>query len=409
MKLNYKIIFTINLLHDYYADGKSRDFTIAASPETEELLRSMGMLARSTDHGLVIMAREGDTPGTCFIPIKKNANLCFYMKLKPGQFVNYTNIEWNPVSGQRFYFSNRTNNKRGTILNLSKPVAAYADTVTYAPGALAKDPLSNDIYEAAKGSSNADKHALTPANAFWNKLGDIQYTTAEGDLLDVCGAQYFFSLTASSFSIEIFGLNRTTGAFDVPMAPLQTQRFDDPVDGVPIDMTGLDKGRYAVTVNGVTKFVYCDAALKSNEICGVIEIFCDLDGANDYAFATEAAPVPPATQPVFTIKRCDYTIRFRNRRTVWKYIVKTANVTAIQDENLDAAKRYTFNKTGLEFVSDKPIPFTETPIKLFKPQFAAGPSDPSPLPNAAGDMLKKTKLNLADNYEYYCAEIYLNF
>jgi hypothetical protein len=105
------------------------------------------------------------------------------MKLKPGRFINYTNIEWNPAAGQRFYFTNRANNKRATVLNLSKEMADYADTVTYVPGMLAKDPVTKEVYEALKGSSNADKHGLTSPGNYWAKLGDIEYVTANGDLL----------------------------------------------------------------------------------------------------------------------------------------------------------------------------------------------------------------------------------
>jgi len=413
MKLNYKTIFNIELLHDYYANGKCSDFNLVPSPDCEELLRAQGMIVQQiSDNSLIVMAREGFSANTCFIPLNKSSVLRFYMKLKPGRFINYTNIEWIPVTGQRFYFNNRADNKRGSVLNLSKPVADYADTITYVPGMLAKDAATKEVYEAMKGSSNTDKHGLTGPGNFWSKFGDIQYATAAGDLLNCCGSSFFFNITGINFSIEIFRLNKTLGTFTTPAfpeSPVQTMRFDKQVDGVAVDMSGLEKGRYEIKVNGITKAVYYDPSLLSNEICGVVEIFCDLDGADDYAFATEALPVPPETQPVFTIKARNYTIRFANRRTLWKYIAKTANLTAIEDTNADPAKRFSFAVTGMEFISDKPVPFTEKPIRLFKPHFVTGPSDPPPLSNASGELLKKQKLQPADNYEYYCSEIYLNY
>ena len=411
MKLNYKTIFNIEILHDYYANGKCSDFTLLPSADCEELLRAQGMIVhQAADNLLVVMAREGTAADTCFIPLNKTSVFRFYMKLKPGRFINYTNIEWNPVTGQRFYLNNRADNKRGAVLNLSKPVADYDNTVTYIPGSLAKDAGTKEVYEAMKGSSNADKHGLTDPANFWSKLGDIEYVTATGDLVHCCGSSFFFNIAGKNFSIEIFRLNKVLGTYTTPAfpeAPLQTMYFDEQVDGVAIDMSGLEKGRYDIKVNGVTKPVYYDPALVSNAICGVVEIFCDLDGVNDYAFATEAAPVPPETQPVFTIKPRNYTIRFANRRTLWKYIAKTANLTGIVDTNADVAKRFLFTATGMEFMTDKPVPFTQKPIKLFKPSFVMGPSDPPPLPNASGEMLKKQKLQPADNYEYYCSEIYL--
>jgi hypothetical protein len=413
MRLNYKTLFKIELLHDYYADGKCNDFTLLPSSDCEELLRAQGMIIQqATGNSLTVMTREGFTPGTCFIPVNKSSIFRFYMKLKPGRFINYTNIEWNPVTGKRFYFNNRANNKRGTVLNLSKEIADYTDTVTYVPGMLAKDPVTKEVYEAFKGSSNADKHGFTSPGNYWSKLGDIEYATADGDLLNCCGTSFFFNVAGTYFSIEIFRLNKTTGAYTTPVfpdAPVQTISFDKTVEGVSVDMAGLDKGRYEIKVNGITKAVYYDPSLLSNDICGVVEIFCDLDGANDYAFATEAAPVAPETQPVFTIKPRNFTIRFANRRSLWKYIAKSANLTAINDVNADAAKRYSFTVNGMEFLSDKPIPFTEQPIKLFIPHFGIGSSDPPPLPNAAGELLKKQKINPGDSYEFYCSEIYLNY
>jgi hypothetical protein len=168
MRLNYKTLFKIELLHDYYADGKCNDFTLLPSSDCEELLRAQGMIIQqATGNSLTVMTREGFTPGTCFIPVNKSSIFRFYMKLKPGRFINYTNIEWNPVTGQRFYFNNRANNKRGTVLNLSKEIADYTDTVTYVPGMLAKDPVTKEVYEAFKGSSNADKHGFTSPGNYW--------------------------------------------------------------------------------------------------------------------------------------------------------------------------------------------------------------------------------------------------
>lgn len=88
----YKELFSLNLMHDYYSDGKCPDFNITPTPECKEFLEDYHIIFKNKITGiqLVVATNDGSTP---FIDISDVSKFTFYMKLNESAFGNYTVLD----------------------------------------------------------------------------------------------------------------------------------------------------------------------------------------------------------------------------------------------------------------------------------------------------------------------------
>ncbi|MBE7169596.1 MAG: hypothetical protein INR73_03355 [Williamsia sp.] len=378
--------------------------------------------------------------------------LRFYLKLKNPLLLNYTNIDPSYGRGKKFYFSNTANNADNGTCYLSAPVPPFANDKPYFPGNLAKDARTGTVYEALKKYTSKKKTDLTdPAlwsakglqnpgspiaeykagkayqpgdlvkaasgdlfeavrrhtgnsakdlenRALWSARGQgqLQYAT-DNDLIFCCGSKCILPVPEPVKKADVavlgYNFNAASPAYDLPARESGSQTFSSPVASVPVDLSGLPPGKYAIRINKETTYIYYDPAVEFSTLFGVIEIYNHLPGQDAYAFLTDEEQ----------IKTADYQLLFPVRRVLWKYIRKDGRADAITDTG-DTG--YQFSLKGDEFISSVPMPFSESPLKTLRLDFNTHDFRLFPLPNPSVERLRKC---VQDEYEYLCSEVNLNY
>lgn len=389
MNLNYKILFTTEILHSYYANSDCKDFEIVPSSETKQLLKDQGMMYKVVGNKLLV-AINCDSLSKPFVQLGSTKKLSFYLKLVNGNFNNFTNIEYEPNELKRFYFSNINQNEIATFLYLNKKIPIYDPATKYAPGSLAANQF-DEIFEAVKSSNSANVHGLGET-AIWIKKDKKQCATAQ-DLIELSPVYYNFSVTpAKVFAIDVFGLNTATNNYDVAVTDTKNLTYDDMQSIVPVNLNGLPAGKYKVVVNGEEKEIYYDNIAVYDNIFGVIEIFNHLSAANDFSLL----------DAVGVVKEKTFTLQFASRSVIWKYLARTADITSVKD----SSNTFTFSSPAAKvFTSAVPISLSETPIKTFFLESVSF-GNITPVANPGNNRLS-TIVQSGD--VYYCAETYLNY
>lgn len=389
MQVTYKILFTVDILNDYYRDGRCADFKVMPSEETASLLKKYNMLYRMTGNRLVILVKikDDNTPVT---PIDPNTKFSFYMDLQTPAFVNFTNINLDALATKRFYFSNLNGNENDNRFNLTAPVEDYNDDTNYTVGQFADDGTGN-IFECIQGTQGNDT-----TTAFWVARGKKQYASMN-DMRD--RKTMIFDYTApepavDTFKVNVFSINKIVNTYN-NVAKTQTQKFSKATRNIRIDMSDLNRGSYHIEVNKKGIDTYSDDSFVFGGYFGVIEIFSHLPNGNAFAFLDNAGKVIEKT----------YTLRFANRMAFWKYITPKQGILSIKDKD----SQYEFdpaNGPSADFISTTPIPisqasktFTLDLVKHINSKEA--PVAPGPDLMVSGVVTKKD-----DNL---CYNIYLNY
>jgi len=177
MNTAYKILFAVDLLNEYYSNGKCTDISILPSLSTAQLMRDRRMLCKTVGNKLVVLIKvkdefEGANADKPFVPLGDDVKFLFYLQLDKPVFTAYTNIDDDAFKTKRYYFSNIFETKSGTVLNLSAPLDSYSSAIAYKPGDLVTDGGSV-AFECVK-----DKLAGVDDNATeaWRKLGKWEVT-----------------------------------------------------------------------------------------------------------------------------------------------------------------------------------------------------------------------------------------
>jgi len=392
MTLRYKILFSVDIRHDYYADGKSNDFEISPSPETVLVLKGQGMLLKVVENKLIVLIRV-DENGKALIDFSKNGKLTFFMKLNNTYFNNFTNLGYHPADPEKYYFSNINQAKSESELYLSSKILQYNNANDYPIGTLASNS-SDTVFEAIKPSSNALKRALTNKD-YWMNRGKVQYVNS-GDLVEVTPFVYLFKTVSNTdFTVNIYTLNYNTGAYDEPVTDTLHLSFSNPQTSVPVRLEKLPKGCYRIEVNGESRHIYTDSNAVYNNIFGIIEIFNFLPASNAFALFNTFGI---AKNPLFTI-------HFPNRALIWKYAARSNDVLSIKDSRPPPYRLSFIPLAGNEFISAKPIPVSQRPLKTLSIESAAL-GNISAIANPGTERLGTIEI---DGDTYYSAEVRLNY
>ncbi len=153
MLRKFELLFSINLDHDYYADGLSSDFEIVPTNSCRKILTDYSLLFKPVNdqsRGLIIYERKAedkDDPGTILKEITKETRLTFLLKLKEPFFFNYTNLEdlRDIDKGRIFFFTNlqpngqldgRVDDSDGTISLTRREYASVEDALPFKSNSL---------------------------------------------------------------------------------------------------------------------------------------------------------------------------------------------------------------------------------------------------------------------------------
>jgi len=399
MTMSYKILFSVDLLNDYYKDGLCSDFSIIPSSETAILLKNFQLVYKNIGNRLVILSKlkKDDNPvenGKPFTPINTDAKFVFYLSLNKPDFISFSNINLDGLRTKRFYFTNLNKNKHQTFSHLTAPIDNYDNTKQYLPGDLADDGTKK-IFECIKTSTGHN----TTDTAFWMSRDDVQFGSAT-DFIQPTNAifNYHASNADTLFKVNVFGFDAITNNYTL-LALTNTLTFIAPTTNMQIDLSKLNKGKYRITINTEELFAYVDDDFIYGGYFGAIEIFSFFPNGDDFAFLD--ANGKPAEK--------EYFIRFANRLAKWKYITPKHGVIDITHPS----NKYTFNPEPLPppnteyFESNIPVPLTQFPEEFtlqVSPQLgSSSPRAPGPDISVPGVITKP-----APGDDFYC-NIYINY
>ncbi len=390
MNLSYAILFSVELMHDYYTDQRCPDFTIIPTAETAVDLKNMGMIYRFAGNLLYVLVRV-DGNGLPLIPIAPNKNFVFAMVLDHVHFYNFTNLSDTPSASKRYYFSNTNQNQSGADVLLQTKIALYNNAANYNIGYLVATNTGN-VYEALKpGAGNA----LTNTDAWLNR-NKVQYVNG-GDLITLAPYIASFAVTpASTFTINVNGLNAAGTAYDQNVLDAINLTYKTPQSNIQLKLDNLAPGKYKIDINGQSNLVYIDSNLAaSRNVFGIINI------VNNYPSTSVFGLFDGSGKPYKT----RFTIRFASRSIIWRYIARTSDITSVNDSR-PAADKYTFVAGDPnEFLSVKPIPFNQQPVTTISVE-SNSLGNISPIANPTISRLGTVK---KDGFDYYCAELHLNY
>jgi hypothetical protein len=391
MMLGYQILAMVEVLNDYFSDGLCTDLTFTPAADTAGVLKGQRLLCKTVGSNFVLLTQVDPQSGTSPITLPALTKLRFYISVNNPAFINYTNINYAPLTAGKYYFTNLNQTTLSGTLYLNEKVPKYNNANTYNTGDLVDDG-TNTIFEAIQGSSTTNKQDTTKT-AYWLKKGQAQYVNG-GDLVTLTGSNYQPSApNATSFTVNIYTLDTTTNQYNVQVLGI-TQNFPVAQTPAAIDLTGLPVGLYRVSINAKDTYIYLDDAATNQNILGVLELFNHLPAANDFSLFNASG------QP----KQSTFTLRFANRSAIWKYIARTADVTGLKDTATGSV--YTFSSPATNtFVSNIPIPFRDQPISTITVQSTSL----GDVPNIANpDANRLSPVFQGGQWSYY-AEKYLNY
>ena len=418
MTTAYKILFAIDLQHEYYANGKCTDISIVPSAETALLLKNRQMLYKMVGNKFVVLVKVKDSSAGAdadkpFVSWNTDEKFVFFLQLDKPVFTTITNIDFDLFTRRRFYFSNIFETKTGTALHLSAPVDTYSNTTAYKPGDMVKDGTAA-VFECIRSTTGNDT-----GTAFWFGRGENSFSTKKDMYPFISRLTNFKAKTAATvFNIRLFAFNPVSKLYDkevkikenvIPVGSIPTKN-------VQVNMQQLPNSRYVIKINdedhesgtdadgNPIPFYLSDEVVNSNYF-GVVEIFGKPAADPAFSLLDTTGKVKDKLDGMGKSVWLNYLIQFACKMATWKYIARTGKVISIEDETA----AFTFIKTTVDqqdiFESNIPIRLSEKPVMFDLLLTNAVSSQPPPAPNP--DPLI-TGIISRNNTDYYCT-IYLNY
>jgi hypothetical protein len=404
-------LFTVELLHAYFANGQCNDFNIVPAGRTLPAMQGYRIVTKQYANVLYGAIQLSGSTGSYplsppaspmgarpFITPTPDMQLTFYLQLQHSLFFNYTNLPSSYPPGTVYYFTNRNDN-RANGKNFLSAFLAYNNTVAYGPGELATDS-SGTVFECI--ATAAAGVAPSAANsAYWSPVDKNQYAS-ETDALRWMPSLSTWSFTGglqNSVSVKVWGYNAGTADYTASLVSLNLS-FTKPLPSFTLDLSGLSPGKYHLTVKGNNqavpddRWIYLDDELQGQDVFAVIDLYNDSGLAGPYQLLNAGGML---LSPV-------YSCAFLNRSTIWKYVIASGTTGTITD----TAGVYKFTTpASATLYSLSPIPLTETALSL---DLAIGTIPPySHIACPSPQRLVSYQPNPPSGDVYSCSEVYLNY
>ncbi len=378
--IQYNPLFTLELLHKFYANGACIDFTIQPSAQTAFLLRGNNIIAKQYQHELYT-GIEVNTTANPFILPAEGAQFTFFLQLNNPAFFNYTNLPASFPRNKIYYFTNRNINSNNGKSFLSQPTP-YNNTKNYKPGDIATTP-GGVTFRAIRSN-----HNITPAPGNdWLEIDANRYLS-DNDILTLLPSvsTYPFVVPQLTATIEVKGYNTIASDYSA-LVISKTISFIQAVNSFTLDLSSLQSGKYVLTVNGAEQMIYINDEIQKNKAFAVIDLYNDNTLPDDYRMFDGT-----------TLRSPFYSIFFLNRATIWKYTLLSTNGTVS-----DLAGIYHFSSLPHTASSLSPIPLSEKALNL---KLNIGTQEYSPIACASPQRLARFS-TATDTYD--CSEIFLNY
>ena len=226
MDINFNTLFDVDIFHEYYKDGLSKDFDITPSDECKELMKDYRLIFRTTSTGFKVSfsADENDDP---VIPIDYQIKLVFLLSVKNSYLLNYSDLPIDKIKNTVYYFSN---------YNLE-----------------------------------------LPNQSILHKESDY---VSSGDRLDLKSETFSVQVASEENEVDL-------SILDIDESALISKSFrtNENIADIQIDLYPFSPGKFKLLIDGneETEF-YADSKIMGKVVFGVIEIFFDPDGEIPQAY-----------------------------------------------------------------------------------------------------------------------------
>lgn len=350
----YKILFTVTLRHDYYANKACNDFTAVPAPDCTELIKQYHLIYRQSGNKIIVLtpAKEGKPE----IEMDVNLVFRFYLFCNNVYFSQFTGWNQDFNGGKKFYASNQHNNFSEANRYLTRPMEKYSNDNEYNQGDLV---VSDDgtVHECLQfNPKKPNSKALTDAD-FWRKLKDnkTQYVTGAEQLAFTRNLLSLVNTSAAVIRVDAFDNDKKD--FKTKLVEHTVSSDGNRTETVKI-FSSLPAGRYKLTVDNQARILYYDPAAAT--AWGVVEIHHHSElPADMQILAGKKLPVDKNDASKLAPK--NFIIHFHNRSVLWRYNLRLMKPEyAISDSS---PVKFSFEKIDSSFISKEPIPLTEEPLK----------------------------------------------
>ncbi|MBE0662681.1 MAG: hypothetical protein IH597_09450 [Bacteroidales bacterium] len=399
--ITYNKLFEVKILHHFFLNkGETvfdsmtdedkaltmlqydvRDFfDIYPSPECQKTLNAHNCVFKATSQGIIIGVRaesDDQNPPTLslFNPFDDDQVFTFVIQLKDMGFMNYTALPFIGNSGKMYVFRNLTSGSSRSFPSISSNPPVYEADTEYYPGDMLGNHPDNltTLFTALNKTTNpvtnsvdwmietlADNVPLAYVN-----IND-QHSVVRGMLL------YKVSETDVTPSITV---KTAAGVTITPEINILAGEYRT----VQVDMRGFPDGFYTIHFESADPIYDDDIAFylfqqRSNPF-GIINLTLHSDSP-DYSMIDGNG----------FLRSPEYELRFRNRRTYWRYVGKVFNANS---------------------VTEKPLPLTRYGVITNVTVKDKDGADIEDLPNPGYAPVKTEALSKPAENKYY-SEIHIN-
>ncbi|HZL09939.1 MAG TPA: hypothetical protein VFC65_08075 [Prolixibacteraceae bacterium] len=398
--LLYKSLFEVKILHHYFLnkgeeewdtmnqedkDSQEAKFDIreildiTPTSDCTQALNAHNCVFKRTSAGIIVGIKSiADELNAgkfkAFVSLSETQTFRFLVKLKDYNFMNYTALSLQSSRGKMFVLNNSITNASNNFPSLSTIPPVFENGKLYLPGDMLSDNAVNQtkLFTALVKTSN-------------NPTGSDDWLTEEGnadtplnyvninDSYPVANGLFTYTMTEKdSYPIAI--LKDASGFTIKP----ETEVLQGDFYTLQVDMRKYPEGIYSIHIDSDNPTYHDDVTFY-------------LLQSNDTPFTLIEIKVK-SKQAVFDLTNQEdllspvFEIRFRNRRTHWRYLGKIFSTP---------------------YIPDNPLPLTRYGnIEIMKPP---KPEDTKTimLPNPSVSLIKAEALTDINETKYY-SEIHIN-
>jgi hypothetical protein len=398
--LLYKSLFEVNILHHFFLNKGEQEwdkmsqedkikmeanydireiFEITPTQESTKALSSYSCIFKKTSSGILVGIKakpDQFNPGkfNSFVPLADNLTFRFLLRLKDLNFMNYTALPLQGNQGKMFVFSNSLNNNSNSFPALSAIPPVFKLDNIYLPGDMLTDNANNPtkLFTALVKTGNNPTLSADWQPEIGNITTPLSYVNVN-DSFPV--ANGFFTYTMKVKDAKPIATLKNSSGFTIqPKMDVLPGDFQT----LQVDLLKYPQGIYSIHIDSDNPTYHDDVTfylLQGSEIpFALIEIKVKSNQPAHNLFDQGDLLSPT------------FEIRFRNRKTHWKYIGKLFDSP---------------------YVLENPLPLTRYGnIEIMKPP---EPEDTKTimLPNPSVSLIKAEALIHTEEKKYY-SEIHIN-
>lgn len=394
----YKSLFEVKVRHHYFLnkgeqvwDSMSVDdkdsmeakfdvreiLDITPTTDCNKALNAHSCVFRKTSTGIIVGIRaitENVNTGKFkpYVSLNDNDTFRFVVKLKDYNFLSYTALSLQSSRGKLIVLNNSLSNASNHFPSLSAIPPVFENGKTYLPGDMLSDSATNQtklftaLVKTSENPTGSDDWLTENANAQLSYVNiNDSYPVANG---------FFTYVMKEKDSYPVAKFKDASGfTINPKMEVLQGDFYT-----LQVDMLKYPEGFYSIHIDSDNPAYHDDVTFyllqNSDAPFAIIEIKVK-SKQTDYNLTNQEELLSPV-----------FEIRFRNRRTHWRYSGKTFETP---------------------YVTDNSFPLTRYGnIEILKPP-EGEESEAIILPNPSVGIIKAEALTNTDETKFY-SDIYIN-